>query len=67
MNTLDWLDEKESEGWDVSHITLPGNLARDENPEETIYFKEIRTCVILCACDHPFAIVEKFGHWYYSW
>lgn len=66
MNISDWLDEKEAEGMDVSHITLPEKLARNEDPEETIFFKEIRTCGILCTRDHPFATVERFGHWYYS-
>jgi len=21
---------------------------------------------MLCSCNHPFATVERFGHWYYS-
>ncbi len=66
MTISEWLDEKEAQGLDVSHIALPENLAQNEDPEETIYFKEIRTCGILCTRDHPFATVERFGHWYYS-
>lgn len=66
MNISDWLDEKEAQGLDVSHIALPESLARSEDPEETIYFKETRTCGILCTRDHPFATVERFGHWFYS-
>ena len=38
MNISEWLDEKEAEGVDVSQIELPGDLAYDEAPEETIFF-----------------------------
>ena len=31
-----------------------------------IYFKEIRTCSVLCTGSHPFATVERYGRWYYS-
>lgn len=65
MSVSKWLDEKTAEGIDVSHIALPDGLAY-EAPDETIYFKEIRLCSILCAGSHPFATVERFGHWYYS-
>jgi hypothetical protein len=66
MDISKWLDQKESEGIDVSQIVLPDDLANDEVPEETIYFKEINTCGILCTGSHPFSTVERFGHWYYS-
>jgi hypothetical protein len=66
MNISKWLDKKEAAGVDVSHIVLPDELASDEAPAETIFFKEIRTCSILCAGSHPFSTVERFGHWYYS-
>lgn len=66
MSISDWLDEKELEGVDVSQIVLPNDLAYDEGPEETIFFQEIRPCGILCTGNHPFSIVERFGHWYYS-
>ena len=65
MNISDWLDEKEEEGLDVSQIVLPDDLAYDEAPTETIYFKEINPCGILCTGNHPFSTVECFGHWYY--
>ena len=65
MNVSEWLDKKEAEGIDVSQIVLPDDLANDESPEETIFFKEIRPCTILCTGSHPFATVERFGHWYY--
>jgi hypothetical protein len=65
MSISTWLDIKEAEGIDVSHIVLPDNLAKDEAPDETIFFKEIRPCTILCSGSHPFATVERFGHWYY--
>ena len=66
MNISEWLDKKEAQGVDVSHIALPADLLGDEEPDETIYFKEVRTCGVLCTGDHPFATVERFGHWYYS-
>lgn len=66
MNISEWLDKKEAEGIDVSHIILPENLANEEAPDETIFFQEIRTCSILCAGNHPFSTVERFGHWYCS-
>jgi hypothetical protein len=66
MKISEWLDAKEKEGLDVAHISLPGEMSYDEVPEETLYFKEIRPCSILCAGNHPFATVERFGHWYYS-
>ena len=65
MNISKWLDKKEAEGIDVSQIILPDDLAIEEAPDETIYFKEINTCGILCAGSHPFSTIERFGHWYY--
>jgi hypothetical protein len=66
MKISKWLDEKEAGGIDVSQITLPDELAYDETPDETIFFKEIKPCGALCADKHPFSIVERFGDWYYS-
>lgn len=66
MNISNWLDEKEAEGVDVSHIKLPEYLENSEAPDETIFFKEIRACSILCTGEHPFSTVERFGRWYYS-
>jgi hypothetical protein len=66
MNISDWLDEKEAENVDVSEIVLPKNMAYDEDPDETIYFKEINPCGLFCTENHPFSTVERFGHWYYS-
>lgn len=65
MNISNWLDKKETEGIDVSHIELPENMANDEPPTETIYFKEIRPCSIFCTGSHPFATIERFGDWFY--
>ncbi|MFA5182431.1 MAG: hypothetical protein WC405_14010 [Syntrophales bacterium] len=65
MTISEWLDNKEAEGEDVSHIVLPEDLANDQDPDETIFFKEIRECSILCEDNHPFSTVERFGHWYY--
>lgn len=61
-----WLDQQEALGLDVSRIVLPESLLRDDEPDETIYFKEVRTCSVLCTGTHPFATVERFGRWYYS-
>ena len=66
MNISEWLDKKEIQGIDASHIVLPPNLANDEAPAETILFREIRPCSILCTGNHPFSTVERFGRWYYA-
>jgi hypothetical protein len=66
MRISEWLDQKEAEGVDVAEIQLPEYLSYDESPDETVYYKEIRPCGILCTGNHPFSIVERFGHWYYS-
>ena len=66
MKISEWLDKKEAEGFDVPQITLPDALSFDEVPDESIFFKEIRPCGILCTDNHPFSTVERFGHWYYS-
>jgi hypothetical protein len=56
MSISEWLDKKDSEGVDVSHIRVPDDLAYDEVPDETIYFKQIRPCGILCPGNHPFPL-----------
>lgn len=66
MKISDWLDFQQAQGIDVSHIVIPEEKLRDEQPDETIYFKEIRPCSILCTGDHPFATVERYGRWYFS-
>jgi hypothetical protein len=65
MRISEWLDKKEAEGFDVSQIILPDALSYDEAPDETVFFKEIRPCGILCTKNHPFSTVERFGHWYH--
>ena len=65
MKISEWLDEKEADGFDVSHLTLPEDLFYDEPPDETIFFEEFNPCGILCTKDHPFATVERYGHWYH--
>ena len=66
MKISEWLDKKEKEGIDVSEIELPHDLSHDEDPDESIYFKEIRPCSILCQGNHPHSMVRRFGHWYYA-
>jgi len=60
-----WLDDKEREGVDVAHIQVPEEMLNEEAPHQTVYFKEIRPCTILCTGNHPFATVERYGHWFY--
>ena len=64
MKLSDWLDEKEAEKVDVSNITLPREIAYDATPDEVVYYQEINPCGILCSDNHPYAKVERFGHWY---
>jgi hypothetical protein len=64
MKISDWLDQNEAEHVDVSQIVLPAGMSFDEAPEETVYFKEIKPCGALCAGNHPFSTVERFGHWF---
>lgn len=66
MKISDWLDEKVEANIDVSHITLPRNMAYDEDPEETLFFKELKPCGLFCTENHPFSTVERYGHWYLS-
>jgi len=65
MSISDWLDEQAAENADLSGVELPADMLYDEDPEETIFFEEINHCGILCAKNHPYASVERFGHWYY--
>lgn len=65
MKISDWLDEKVAENVDVSQIELPRNMSYDEDLDETIFFKEINPCGLLCTENHPYSTVERFGHWYY--
>ncbi|MBM9604493.1 hypothetical protein [Desulfopila inferna] len=65
MKISEWLDSKEAENIDVSQIELPGNMAYIEDPDETIFYKEVKPCGLFCTRNHPFSTVERFGHWYY--
>jgi hypothetical protein len=66
MKISDWLDQKEAENVDVSQIELPKNMSYGEDPDETIFFKEVKPCGLFCTENHPFSTVERFGHWYLS-
>jgi hypothetical protein len=66
MKVSQWLDSQEALGVDVSRLAAPARLLGDDEPDETLYFKEIRPCSVLCTGDHPFATVERYGNWYYS-
>lgn len=65
MKVSDWLDQKEKENVNVSEIVLPKNMSYDEDPDETIYYQEHNPCGLFCTENHPFATIERFGHWYY--
>ena len=64
MKLSDWLDAKAKEKVDVSRIELPAEVAYDMVADETVYFEEENPCGVLCAKNHPYAKVERFGHWY---
>lgn len=65
MKISEWLDEKEAENIDVSQIELPKDMYFDQDPDETVFFKENNPCGLLCSKSHPFSKVERFGDWYY--
>lgn len=66
MKISDWLDEQEKEQVAVAQLELPPDLAFDQSPDETLFFKELNPCGLLCPDNHPFATVERYGHWYHS-
>lgn len=66
MKVAEWLDQQEAAGVDVSQIELPKELTFDQDPDEVIYFKEIKPCGMFCKRPHPFASVARFGHWYHG-
>ena len=65
MKISDWLDEKEAENVDMSQLELPPDLSYGEDPDETIFYKEVKPCGLFCTENHPFSTVERFGHWYF--
>ncbi|HMK44187.1 MAG TPA: hypothetical protein VK445_08630 [Dissulfurispiraceae bacterium] len=65
MKITEWLDEQEAAGVDVSQVSLPDDLAFEEDPDETIFFEEVNPCGLFCEQNHPFSTVERYGHWYY--
>ena len=64
MDITEWLDRKEAEGIDVSQIEPPEELLFDAVSDETVFFKSYNPCSILCAREHPYATVERYGQWY---
>jgi len=66
MKISDWLDEHVEKNTDISQIEVPKNMFFEEDPDETIYYKEIRPCGLFCTENHPFATVERYGHWFCS-
>jgi hypothetical protein len=65
MKIAEWLDQKEKEGADISQIEVPKEMFFKEDPDETIFYKEIKPCGLFCTENHPFATIERFGKWYY--
>lgn len=65
MNVSDWLDEQEAQNIDVTQIELPKDISYDAAADETIFFAEDNPCGVLCAENHPFSKVERFGRWFY--
>lgn len=66
MKISEWLDEHVEKNTDISQIEVPKNMFYEEDPDETIFFKEIRPCGLFCTENHPFATVERYGHWFCS-
>jgi hypothetical protein len=64
MKLAAWLDEKVAEGLDVSQIEVPADVGYDDTPDETVFYKEINPCGMLCTKNHPYAKVERYGHWF---
>ena len=64
MKVSEWLDEKVKQNVDVSRIDLPAEIAYDMVSDETVFFEEDNPCGVLCTENHPFAKVERCGHWY---
>lgn len=66
MKISEWLDEHVEKNTDISQIKVPKNMFYEEDPDETIFYKEIRPCGLFCTENHPFATVERYGHWFCS-
>ena len=66
MTLAKWLDDMDADGKDMYNLKLPENLAYDADPDEILFFEEINPCGFLCSEEHPFAVVERFDHWYYA-
>ena len=64
MKLSEWLDEQVEQKVDVSQIDLPAEIAYDMVADETVVFEEDNPCGVLCTKNHPYAKVERFGHWY---
>jgi len=48
MKISKWWIKKKPKALNVSHIELPEDLANEEAPGKRSFFKEIRSCSILC-------------------
>jgi hypothetical protein len=66
MTVAEWLDDMAADGKDMSGLKLPEDLAYDADSDEVLFFREIKPCGFLCTQEHPFAMVERFDHWYYA-
>ena len=64
MTISDWLDQQEEEQGDVSEIEIPLGMLIDEEPDKTEFYQTYNPCGFFCAKNHPYAKVERYGHWY---
>ena len=64
MKISEWLDQQIREGVDVSKLEVPKEMFFKEDPEETIFYEEIKPCSLFCTENHPFSTIERYGHWY---
>ena len=64
MKISEWLDQKVKEGVDISKIEVPKEMFFKEDPDETIFYEEIKPCGLFCTENHPFSTVERYGSWF---
>lgn len=64
MKVIEWLNVNVSEGDDITPLHIPHHLLVNDDPDEILYYKEVNECGLFCQENHPFAKVERYGHWY---
>ena len=66
MTLAEWLDQKAEEGVDLAGLSLPQEILYDAEADERLYFAEENPCGVFCRENHPYASVERYGHWYHA-